>query len=355
MIELRIMRIWEIKILLLLLLTGFAITSSQAQLLQDINKLKTEKVKGDGFRPFKKLAPLFKKKSKIKGATKTTRYTQVLAGAGDGKSSNPKFSKKRSTAGTRTSKAKFTRVIAGKGGGGTKPVRYTKKNTENISHKKVNTRFTKVIAGQGGGGFTTIKFTKEIAGQGNYKISNPRFTRDIAGQGGGLYNVIRYSQDNAGQGNYKTSNPRFTRDIAGQGGALYNVIRYTQERAGAGNYKVRKPRSISDRSMVFSYPKLAHFNNRHKSFVMEYWQPPKAAKRSKKEGRDFHPSTAYLNAKYVKSKLVRDGLQKFNILLVRVHGNKTQPRGVHKKSKKLKFDKDETIIWNNKEREYTHN
>lgn len=66
-----------------------------------------------------------------------------------------------------------------------------------------------------------------------------------------------------------------------------------------------------------------------------------------KKGKDMHPSANYLAVKGNDSKFIRDNMRKFNVKWVRMNGNKTQPKAVKQKPKKLKFDKDEREIWNN--------
>ena len=68
---------------------------------------------------------------------------------------------------------------------------------------------------------------------------------------------------------------------------------------------------------------------------------------------DAHPSANYLTAKYDDSAWVREAKRKTSVTWVRVFGNKNEPKGVSKKPKKAKFDKDEAEIWNNEGREYT--
>lgn len=263
------MQLQCVKILLVSLIVGLAMSTSHAQLLQDRNKLKTERREGRGFSIFKKQA---------KSASGRSNVTKV---------GSPRYSKGES-------RGRFFRV--------------------------------------------TPRYSQSIAGAGGFRTVNPKFTKDIAGKGG-----------------FRGVNPRFSKSIAGQGGDRFVSPRFSKDPGNFGSYVARRPRSASGKGMVFTFPRIQYYIGRTKNRGEEDWIGPRSPGRTKKEGRNFHPSFAHTGAKYKTSGLLRDGMQKFNILWVRVNGNKSQPKGVYKKSKKLKYDKDETEIWNNKEREYSHN
>jgi len=200
--------------------------------------------------------------------------------------------------------------------------------------------------------FSAPRFTKGVKRKG---ISvSPRYSQSIAGQGGYKPAGTRYSQSIAGQGGFKPSSPRFSRNIAGQGFKGTVNPRFSKDPGNFASTWVPSPKTASNEGLVFSFPSRAYKANRIKNNVEGDYNP-KYNGIAKRGGKDFHPSSAYRSAKYKNSKFVRNSLQKFNILLVKANGNKTQPKGVYKKSKKTKYDKDEAEIWNNKEREYTHN
>jgi len=69
--------------------------------------------------------------------------------------------------------------------------------------------------------------------------------------------------------------------------------------------------------------------------------------KKQKKGKDMYPSANYLTAKHNDSKWVRDTKRKFNVTWIAINGNKTQPKAVKEKPKKVKFDKNEKEIWNN--------
>ena len=182
-------------------------------------------------------------------------------------------------------------------------------------------------------------------------VGSPRFTKASKNS---RYNVsTRFSQNIDVKERFKVKPPRFSQDIAGQGFKKFAKPRFSIEPDNFEGKNKPRAKTVSHEGMVFSFQRAYKASKIRNNGDNNY--NPKYSDKSKKHGRDFHPSAAYRSAKYQNSKLLRKGMQKFNILLVRVHGNKTQPNGVNKKSKKLKNDRHESEIWNNKEREYSHN
>jgi len=297
------MHSWRIKILFAFLMAGLAMSTAHGQLLQDRNKLKTERRLGQGFNFFKKQVKKSSRKSKVV------------------KASSPKTSSGAINGRVLRVSPKYSQSVAGAG-----------------SQRKVNPKYSRIVAGKGSDRSVNPKFTRDIAGKGGFRNVNPKYSKMIAGQGSDRSVNPKYSKVIAGQGGDRSVNPKFSRD-----------------QGNMGSYVARKPRTVSNKGMVFVFPAVLYYIKRPKNHGEDAWNLPKSPGKIKKEGMSFHPSSAHLTAKYKTSALVRNGLQKFNILWVRVNGNKSRPKGVYKKSKKLKFDKDEKDIWNNKEREYTHN
>lgn len=290
-----------LKVVCLCLIAIFAMSAAEAQLLHERNKLKTEKRKKKGFTFFKK-------------SVRTV----------DGRPKVISFSAPR-----------FTKGVKRKG----------------IS---VSPRYSQGVAGRGGYKPAGTRYSQSIAGQGGYKPGSPRYSQSIAGQGGYKPGSPRYSKDIAGQGGFKPGSPRFSQSIAGQGSSRSVNPRFSKDPGNFGSSWIPSPKTASNQGMVFNFPSRAYKANRIKNNGEGDYNP-KYNGFVDRNGNNFHPSSAYRSAKYKNSKFVRNSLRKFNILLVKANGNKTQPKGVYKKSKKTKYDKDEAEIWNNKEREYTHN
>ncbi|HHP7241376.1 MAG TPA: hypothetical protein ACFCUD_06870 [Cyclobacteriaceae bacterium] len=68
------------------------------------------------------------------------------------------------------------------------------------------------------------------------------------------------------------------------------------------------------------------------------------AKRNTK-GKSMHPSAAYLTGKRISSDKISSGYKSFHLFWTRTFGNKVQPDAVTDKPKKPKFDKKEKEIW----------
>ncbi len=68
------------------------------------------------------------------------------------------------------------------------------------------------------------------------------------------------------------------------------------------------------------------------------------AKRNTKD-KSMHPSAAYLTGKRISSDKISSGYKSFHLFWTRTFGNKVQPDAVTNKLKKPKFDKKEKEIW----------
>ena len=161
--------------------------------------------------------------------------------------------------------------------------------------------------------------------------------------------------------------PRFTRKKDAQADERFVAPRFTPPRETPKvidirprfsedpyrDYRVRTPKSKSGQGMVFEFPRVKQYIDRPKNRGEDLWVPG-FYKATRAKGR-LHPSSNYIYAKNKDIKLIRQGMRKFNILWTRVNGNKSNPKTVDKKESKSKYDKDETEIWNNKEREYIKN
>ena len=437
-----------------LLMTVIGIHQSQAQLLKDINKLKSEKSRTKGFSLYKKkvvkrapsgasnvdekkvspkysqggaaarqstkkVAPKYSKRGKAsKIRAITPRYSSNIAGRGSDRIVSPKYSKwkkagkitnvnpkysidiagkgsdklvipkySRSLPGKgsdRVVSPKYSRDIAGKGSDRIVSPKYSQSIAGSGSDRIVRPKYSRDVAGQGYGRVGSPRYSVDIAGKGSDRVVNPRYSRFTAGQGNGKVVNPRYSREIAGQGYGGAVSPRYSRDIAGQGSDKLVIPRYSKYVAGQGMDRVVNPRfsvnpfytyayklpATASGSMVFEFPKKLYQKNRKRNRNGESeWMGPEVAivshKRSEyagysghykhqKKGKHMHPSANYLYAKNTDSEFMRGMMQKASILWVRVHRNQTDPKGVKKKASKLKFDKDEAEIWNNKEREYSH-
>lgn len=420
------------------ILTGVLFThQSYGQLLEDRNKLKTEKATKKGFSLYKKkvikrvpsgerhtddrdvspkysqdrdvsrsdrkVKPKYTRERRDRGVFRaiTPRFSQDRAGKSSDRVVAPRYSKKRRAGKITIISPKYSIDVAGQGSDRAVYPKYSKERAGKGSDRTVYPKYSKERAGKGSDRAVYPKYSKDIAGQGSDRLVSPKYSRDIAGQGSDRYVQPRYSRQRAGQGVDRVVNPRYSRDIAGQGYGRAASPKYSQDIAGQGSDRVVRPRytrftagSGSDRDvkprfsinplyeykyerpasasgpMVFEYPKVAHYKNRKKNRGEEDWngpwveiKEPKHAEfaeftgkfKKQKKGRHMHPSANYLFAKYNKSPIARDLMQKASILWVRVHMNQTDPKGVKKKAPKLKYDKEEAEIWNNQEREYTKN
>ncbi|MEO9854154.1 MAG: hypothetical protein ABJE80_05985 [Reichenbachiella sp.] len=288
--------------------------TSYAQLLEDRNKLKTAR-RATGFLQFKK-------KAKIKGPS--GKHKTIAAGT-------PKYSKPPSREG---------------------------------SSRNVNPKFSVITAGQVKGRKINPRYTKHNAGEGADRNVNPRYTKTNAGEVGGRNINPRYSQWKQA-GKVVVVNPRFSTPPSysrtkppgnRKKGFLPTLNLYRKppkykpgpnsEYAGAMKRKVQRPFHVGDHNQnIKSYKK---FTSRPLFFSPNAKMANYEIKTKKmRKGRDMYPSANYLSAKYYKSRTIRDVKRKFNVVWVRMHGNKIQPNAVKKKSKKAKFDKDEIEIWNN--------
>ncbi len=66
-----------------------------------------------------------------------------------------------------------------------------------------------------------------------------------------------------------------------------------------------------------------------------------------KYAKHQHPSYKYKKAAYVSNDFFREAMRKWNIMWVKLNGNKEQPQAVKDKISKPKFDRKEREIWNN--------
>ncbi|MEQ9288788.1 MAG: hypothetical protein RIG77_17835 [Cyclobacteriaceae bacterium] len=403
------------------ILTGLFFThQSYGQLLEDRNKLKTEKATKKGFSLYKKkvikrvpsgerhtddrsvspkysqdrevsksdrnVKPKYSRERRGRGVFRaiTPRFSQDNAGKSSDRVVSPRYSKKRRAGKITIISPKYSIDVAGQGSDRAVYPKYSKERAGKGSDRAVYPKYSKDVAGQGSDRLVSPKYSRDIAGQGSDRYVQPRYSRQRAGQGVDRVVSPRYSRDIAGQGYGRVVSPKYSRDIAGQGSDRVVHPRYTRFTAGSGSdrvvrprfsinplyeYKYERPASASG-PMVFEYPKVAHYKNRKKNRGEESWNGPwveiKEPKhtefaeftgdfKKQKKGRHMHPSANYLFAKYNNSPIARDLMQKASILWVRVHMNQTDPKGVKKKAPKLKFDKEESEIWNNQEREYTKN
>ncbi|MEO9968124.1 MAG: hypothetical protein ABJF11_20185 [Reichenbachiella sp.] len=338
-------------LLIFSVLAGVIIASSQsshAQLLQDRNKLKTAR-RASGFLQSKK-------KAKIKGPS--GKHKTIAAGS-------VRYSKSQSKVGSsRRVNPKFSVVTAGQVKGRKINPRFTKNNAGNVASKKINPRYSKDNAGNVSSKKVNPRYTQNNAGNVAVKKVNPRYTKTNAGEVKGKSINPRYSQWKQA-GKVVVVNPRFSTPPTysktkppgnRKKGFLPSLELYRKppkhkpgpnsEYAGNMKKKVQKPFHVGNHNQnIKSYKK---YTNRPVLFSPSAQMANYQSKTKKmRKGRDMHPSANYLSAKYYKSRTVRDVKRKFNVVWVRMHGNKIQPDAVKKKSKKAKFDKDEIEIWNN--------
>ncbi|WP_084372215.1 hypothetical protein [Reichenbachiella faecimaris] len=338
---------------------------SYAQLLTDRNKLKTAR-RESGFLQFKK-------KAKIKGpsgkhktiAAGKTKYSQPSSKEGSNRNINPKFSV--FTAGQSKGKKlniRYTQSNAGKGTDRKVTPRYSVANAGQFRGKKINVRYTQSHAGAGMDRKVNPRYSVLNAGQVKGRKIAPRFTKTNAGEVKGRNISPRYSQWKQA-GKMVIVKPRFTvpptynrTKPAGnrKKGFLsdFNLYRKpakhkagpNSQYAGVMKNKYQKPFHVGDHNQnIKSYKKYTNRNLRFSPNAQMANYELKTKKMRKKS--DMHPSANYLSAKYYKNRTVRNTKRKFNVVWVRMHGNKIQPDAVKKKPKKAKFDKDEIEIWNN--------
>lgn len=280
-------------------------TSSYAQLLEDRNKLKTEKKK-EGFILFKVKVKTGKPSGKHKTENaRKARITKAHAGGGSATSINPRFS------------------VANAG-------RFTGNST--------NPRYSKTMAGQGADRRVFTRNTQDHAGANADKKIIPRYSQSMGGQDADRRVFTRYTQEHAGSNSDRRINPRFS--------TWSHVDRKT----------VINPRF----SKAPSFSKTKSPYNKQQSFLAAFSRNNPEPKhlpgpytdftgkiRKLRRGKNMHPSANYLYARYNQTRVIRDTKRKVNVVWVRMYGNQLQPDAVKKKSKKSKFDKDELEIWNN--------
>lgn len=416
-------------LLLIVILLGVLSTqNSYGQLLEDRNKLKTERTNKKGFSLYKKkaikrspsgqtqtddkevspkysrknaagksvktISPRYSRRGREKGIRSINpRYSSDNAGNVSGRVVSPKYSKRGKQGKVRIISPKYSINVAGQGTDRAVSPKYSRENAGQGADRVVNPKYSRYTAGSGSDRGVSPKYSRERAGQGADKIVSPKYSRVIAGSGSDRMVSPKYSRERAGQGSDRVVNPRSSRYTAGSGSDKAVNPRYSANPLYI--YKYRLPRSISG-SMVSEFPKVQHYIKRKKNHGEEDWNGPwveivshkrsdisnyggsmkiktglienykeKAQKKKlsnytghtakHRKGSKMHPSANYLYAKYNKSRIARDAMQKASVLWVRVHMNQTDPKGVRKKSPKLKHDKDEAEIWNNEAREYTEN
>lgn len=301
----------------LLVFAGVMVSSSQSafgQLLEDRNKLKTVKVRRS-FLPSIRKSKVKEPSGKHKTiAAKKTKYSKSTSNVGSSRGINPKFSV----------------LTAGQVRGRKINPRYNKTNAGEVKGKRINPRYTKTNAGEVKGRRINPRYS-EWKQTGKIVVVNPRFSTPPT-----------YSRTKP-PGNRKKG---FLSD--------FNLYRKppkhkpgpNSEYAGAMKERVQKPFAAGEHNQnIKSYKK---FTNRNLMFSPSAKMANFEAKTKKRrKGKDSYPSANYLSAKYYKSRTVREVKRKFNVIWVRMHGNKIQPDAVKKKTKKSKFDKDEIEIWNN--------
>jgi hypothetical protein len=401
---------------------------SYGQLLEDRNKLKTEKTNKKGFSLYKKKAikrspsgqtqaddktvsPKFSRKGEAGKSVKTItprysrrgrekgirsinpRYSSKNAGNVSGRVVSPKYSRRGKKGKVRIISPKYSIDKAGQGTDRAVNPKYSNQNAGQGADRIVNPKYSIYNAGSGSDRVVSPKYSTERAGQGVDRIVNPKYSRYNAGSGSDRAVSPKYSRERAGQSTDRVVNPKYSRYSAGSGSDRVVNPRFSLNPLYI--YKYVLPRSASG-SMVSKFPKVEHYKRRKKNHGEEDWDGPwikitdhrrsdisnyggemkiktglienykeKSQKRKlsnytghtakHRKGSKMHPSANYLYAKYNNNKMARDIMQKASILWVRVHMNQTDPKGVKKKSPKLKHDKDEAEIWNNEAREYTKN
>jgi hypothetical protein len=416
-------------LLLMTILLGVLSTQhSYGQLLEDRNKLKTEKTNKKGFSLYKKkvikrapsgqtqaddktvspkfsrrgeegksvktITPRYSRRGREKGIRSINpRYSSDNAGNVSGRVVSPKYSRRGKRGKVQVISPKYSIDVAGQGTDKAVNPKYSRQNAGQGADRIVNPKYSKYNPGQGSDRIVSPKYSRENAGQGADRVVNPKYSRYAAGSGSDRAVSPRSSKERAGQGADRVVNPRYSKYAAGSGSDKAVSPRFSVNPLYI--YKYVLPKTASG-SMVFEFPKVEHYKNRKKNHGEEAWNGPwikivshkrsdisnfsgnvkiktgliedykeKTQKKKlsnytghtakQRKGSKMHPSANYLFAKYNKNRTARDVMQKASILWVRVHMNQTDPKGVKKKSPKLKYDKDEAEIWNNEAREYTKN
>ena len=424
------MRLRFYFLLLMVVLLGVLSTqNSYGQLLEDRNKLKTEKSTKKGFSLYKKKAikrsplgqtqtddrivsPKYSRRSNKDKSERSSspRYSLNNAGNVGGRAVSPKYSKRGKVGKVRIINPKYSIGVAGQGTDRTVNPKYSRYNAGKGADKIVNPKYSVENGGQGADRVVNPKYSRSTAGSGSDRAVNPKYSRENAGQGADKIVSPKYSRVIAGSGSDRMVSPKYSREHAGQGADRVVNPRYSRQTAGSGSdkvvsprysvnplyiYKYRLPNSASG-SMVFGFPKAEYNKRRKKNHGEGDWNGPwveianhrrsdisnfegevkiktgiiehykEKSQRRKlseytghtakhKRSSKMHPSANYLYAKYNNSRMARDVMQKASVLWVRVHMNQTDPKGVKKKYPKMKYDKDESEIWNNEGREYTKN
>ncbi|UXX79771.1 hypothetical protein N7E81_01435 [Reichenbachiella carrageenanivorans] len=315
----------------------------------------------------RKISPRYSQNNagQVKGKKVSPRFSQNNAGQVKGKKVNPRYT--QSNAGQSDNKKivpRFSIINAGQVDGKKIAPRFSPPSTSHLKGKKISPRYTQSHAGQSGVKKISPRFSVMTAGQVKSKKINPRFTQTNAGQVKGKAINPRYSEWKQA-GKVVIVKPRFTTPPtysrtkpAGnrEKGFLpgFNLYRKPAKHkpgpgsqyAGATKEKVQKPNHAGEHNKnIKSYKK---YKNKSMMFSPNSQVSNFELKTKKmRKKRDMHPSANYLSAKYYKSRTVRNTKRKFNVMWVRMYGNKTQPDAVKKKTKKAKFDKDEIEIWNN--------
>lgn len=342
----------------------------------------------------------YSKPSTNEGSSRSVnpKFSVFTAGQSRGKKVNPRYS--QNTAGQfkgRKVNPRYSVANAGQVKERKVNPRYSVANAGQVKGKKLNIRYTQSHAGAGMDKKVTPRYSVANAGQFRGKKINVRYTQSHAGAGMDRKVTPRYSVINAGQVKGKKISPRFTQTNAGEvsrkvkprysqwsqaGKVVVVKPRFTvpptysrtkpagnrkkgfltdfnlqrkpakhkagpnSQYAGTMKNKYQKPLNVGDHNQnIKSYTK---FSNRNLMFspnaqMANYELKTKKMRKKSK----MHPSANYLSAKYYKSRTVRNTKRKFNVVWVRMNGNKIQPDAVKKKAKKAKFDKDEIDIWNN--------
>lgn len=324
---------------LAIFLFGLALAeSAEAQLLEDINKLKTER---------RARRPFIRSKKNISKPQKTGKKPDVekVFPVPFSKENAGEFRKIRIA-------PKFTKKNAGEYHFRTRAPRITRENAGEFRGRRVAPRFTKHIAGRYRNMTVIPKTTQDQAGQGYEKWrANPRYSiRDKSS-----YKVVNVRPtasyaDRSAAGRKAGFLPNF--QLIGQKNAKYKPGKESDAIGPKVPATYNPSHSVAEHNKTLaSYQKYLS-RSRKKSPHHEQTNYLARMKKMHKV-KDAHPSANYLSAKYDGSALIREVKRKTSVTWVRIFGNKTQPDGVIKNNKKAKFDKEEKNIWNNEEREYT--
>lgn len=177
-----------------------------------------------------------------------------------------------------------------------------------------------------------ISFHKNVKAKANKKThvsrvnKTPRFSRASTPK---KYNINpKYSR--ASSPKYARVNPRFSKPHA--------PIKIKAP-------KRNKPGFLA--SIQFQKPLITILGGASDRSVQNDYAKYIGKQKKQKKEKGMHPSANHLKVKNTKSEWVRNSRRKFNVIWVRINGNKTQPKTDKQKPKKIKFDKDEKDIWNN--------